>query len=94
MGIWLACRNEVCSVMGDVFAVLRKERFHSSNLYPTTSTCFALNGTTESKQFARKLCLLDLFAIVLFSYSSFVVRVLFKLNNSDSYVSGDEFVRI
>lgn len=47
-----------------------------------------------SKQFARELCLLDLFAVVLFSGLSFVVRALFKLNNSDSYVSGDEFVRI
>lgn len=73
---------------------MRKERFHSRNLYPTMSTCFTLNGTTESKQFARKLCLLDLFAVVLFRYLSFVVRALFKLNNSDSYVSGDEFVRI
>lgn len=73
---------------------MRKERFHSRNLYPTMSTCFTLNGTTESKRFARKLRLLDLFAVVLFRYLSFVVRALFKLNNSDSYVSGDEFVRI
>lgn len=47
-----------------------------------------------SKQFARELCLLVFFAVVLFSGLSFVVRALFKLNNSDSYVSGDEFVRI